>query len=618
MNPIPPLRHAVRRRIVTGRVPEELRRRYRTLYEARIEPRSDGGAVFDRARLWRRGDVRVLRVAGDRFEMAYQHGRLLATELARGTLRQASLLPRNAICNSYGNGLLSALANWYADKCISEPILRNGLAYLGGSSSQSLGEIYGLSEGSRVPVWTILRAAVGPETSQVLLGLTETSIGSDLQCSSFAAWGSATQGGEMLIGRNTDYPLNGCYDAYPTVVYYEPTDGTHRYMTITSAGFHIAGVCGMNEHGLFVGVHSVPASTVSEMGVPVFLVGQEVLRRASTLEEAAALLEAVRPAAGWNYHVVSTRERQALTIELCNAAAARRPCQGDVHITTNHWTEPATLPHQLTAISIFAEDSNARADRARALIDGACGALNAAGAASILGDTIDPATGRARLFPNVLAATHTVSSSVWRPDAHTVYVAVGRAPASQSRFLALPTPDVLNPEALSIAPIEFLQPTPIGADTPGLAEARQWVIAARIAFEYHNDAGAAADLMACAAARYDDPALHLASALMEIRAGSFDRAMGPLERAIDQHWDPRRAVIARYLRGRHAAYRGDVATARTDLETVQHSEHADPRLVRAARTAERKLGRRARLRLQPTEIVPMGWLPDAFRYLGRL
>jgi len=618
MNVIAALRHAFRRRAVSGRVPGGLRRRYRALYEARVEPTPDGGACFGRARLWRRAGVNVLRVVGDQFEMSFQHGRLLEAEIARGTLLQTSLLVRNTIRNSFGNGALSLLLNWYADKCISEPIVRSGLAYLGGSPEQSLGEVYGMSESCRVPVRTILRGVVGPETAQVLLGLSEAKVGGGLQCSSFAAWGSATRDGEMIIGRNTDYPLNGYYDANPTVIYFEPTDGAHRYMTITSAGFHIPGICGMNEHGLFIGVHVVPASTVSELGIPVFLAGHEILRRAGSLDEAAALLDAARPAAGWSYHVVSTRERTAFTFELCNAAVARRPCRGDVHITTNHWTQPATLPHQLTAISTFTADSNARAERMRMLIDAAHGALDAAGAAAILADTIDPVSGRARCFPNVVAANHTVSSSVWRPDAHTVYVGVGSAPTSHGPFLAVPTPDALDPEALALAPIELLDAAPRGAGAPGLAEARQWVIAARIAFEYHNDAGAAADMMACAAAHFDDPALDLAWALMEIRAGRFDRARGPVERAIDQDWDPRRSVIARYLRGRLAADRGSADTARADLRAVQSNQHAEDRLVTAARTAERKLGRRARLRLRATEIIPMGWLPDAFRYFGLL
>jgi hypothetical protein len=618
MNVIAPLRHLFRRRAISSRVPAEFRRRYGKLYEAAVEPTPDGGACFDRARLWRRGGVNVLRLVGDSFEMAFQHGRLLEAEIARGTVQQTSLIVRNAIRNSFGGGLLSWMANVYADKCISEPILRGGLAYLGSPAEQSLPDLYGISESTRIPLRTILRGVLAPETVQVLLGLTEAKVGGGgVHCSSFAAWGSATRGGEMIIARNTDYPLNGYYDTSPAAIYFEPTDGTHRYMTITSAGFHIPGVSGMNEHGLFVCVHTVPTCSVSELGIPVFLMGHEVLRHARTLDEAAALLERGRPAAGWNYHVVSTHERAAFTYELCNAAVAKRPCEGEVNITTNHWTQSATLPHLMTAIATFTADSRARAERIQSLIIAAGGNLDATGAAAILGDTIDPASGRSRCFPNAVAATHTVSSSVWRPDAHAVYVGVEGAPTSLGRFVALPTPGALDPESLTHSPVEFLEPAPAGAAAPGLAEARQLVIAARIAFEYHSDAATAADLLACATSHYHDPALDLSSALMEIRAGRFSGALGPVERAIHQDWDPRSALIARYLRGRLAADRGNTEAARADFRAVQENGSGDERLFAAAHTAERKLRHRNRLRLRPIEVVPMGWLPDAFRYLGR-
>jgi hypothetical protein len=617
MNPIAPLRHLFRRRAISSSVPAEFRRRYRGLYEAAVEPQSDGGACFERARLWRRGAVNVLRLVGDSFEMAYQHGRLLEAEIARGTLEQTSRIVRNAIRNSFGPGLLSWLANVYADRCISEPMVRSSLAYLGGPPAQTLADLYGIVESCGIPVRTILRAVLGPETAQVLLGLTEAQVGGGIHCSSFAAWGSATKDGEMIIGRNTDYPLNGYYDTSPAVLYFEPTDGAHRYMTITSAGYHIPGVSGMNEHGLFVCVHTVPTCTVSELGIPIFLLGHEVLRRARTLEEAAALIGAARPAAGWNYHVVSARERSAATFELCNAAVARRPCQGDVNITTNHWTQPATRPHLMTAIATFTADSQARAEQVQALIEAAGGNLDAAGAAAILSDVIDPVSGRPRCFPGAVAATHTVSSSVWRPDAHTLYVGVEGAPTSQGRFVALPTCEALDPEALSHAPVEYLDPAPPCGGPPGLSEARQLVIAARIAFEYHSDAASAADLLACAARHYRDPAIDLSEAIMEIRAGRYSGAWNSVERAIGQNWDPHTAAIARYLRGRLAADQGTVDSARADFRAVQENGQGDERLIAAARTAERKLGHRRRLRLQPIEVVPMGWLPDAFRYSGR-
>jgi hypothetical protein len=609
------LRHVARRPVVTGRVPDHLRHRYPALYDSQVSPTDDGGARFDRARLWRRAGLNVLYLNGDRFEMAFQHGRLLRDAIGTGTLDKASRIAPNAIRNSVGNGPLARVVSWYADTCIAEPMLRHGLARVEGAHDEHLSEAYGLAEGCGVSVRTILRAALGPETAQTLLGLAESvAVGGAPQCSSFAAWGSATEDGQMIIGRNTDYPLNGYFDTNPTVLYFDPTDGAQRYMTITSAGFHNAGVCGMNERGLYLAIHTVPASGVSEQGLPVFMVGQQVLREASTLEGATALLEQERPAAGWNYHMVSTRERKAMTFELCNAQTASRPCEGDMHATTNHWTQPGMLPHHLFTNSTVETDTRARKARMEELVDDAAGNLDAAAAAAILGDTIDRETGRARCFPNTIATTHTVSSSVWLPDSGVVYVGATSAPTAQGSFVALPTIDALDPDTLADAPLELLEATPVGADAPGLMAAQELVIAARVAFEYDNDARSAADLLARAAEQVDDPAVDVSWALMEIRAGSPERAAPAVARALQQDWDPRRRVIALYVGARLAAARGETALALADLRAVTEDEHADDRLVVAARATASKLGRRQRVPLRANDVAPMGWLPDAFRF----
>ena len=60
-------------------------------------------------------------------------------------------------------------------------------------------------------------------------------------CSSFAAWGSRTADGRLLIGHNLDYPLNGYYDRFPTVIYFEPSVPSQRYMSFVSAGVQSQG-----------------------------------------------------------------------------------------------------------------------------------------------------------------------------------------------------------------------------------------------------------------------------------------------------------------------------------------------------------------------------------------
>jgi len=230
--------------------------------------------------------------------MGFQHGRLLQNEIKLGALPEAADSLKNAIYNNFGNiAVVTGLAVKFIYKQIPDRMFKAGLESQVLSADKPIMEAYGLSEGSGLPFDTIVYCATGPESLLVLLGIdlkqrfwdrfTPNVIPSS--CSSFVADKSATRDGEMLIGRNTDYPLNGYYDRYPLVTYYRPTDGTQKYMAVTSAGLHNAGVVGYNESGIYLDVHTVPTTEVNRDGVPVFMVAQEVLRNAKTFDQAIDL-----------------------------------------------------------------------------------------------------------------------------------------------------------------------------------------------------------------------------------------------------------------------------------------------------------------------------------------
>src|SRR3954464_10601689 len=68
----------------------ELRRKYRALYDAPVTKLPDGSAAFHQARLYEPEGISVLSLRGDAFEMAFQHGKLLAQKVREGVLRQLS------------------------------------------------------------------------------------------------------------------------------------------------------------------------------------------------------------------------------------------------------------------------------------------------------------------------------------------------------------------------------------------------------------------------------------------------------------------------------------------------------------------------------------------------
>lgn len=600
------------------RLPTGLRERYRHLYEAKREETPDGRR-FERARLWRRGGVNVLHLVGDRFEMAFQHGRLLAEEIAEGTLEQTGLVANHGIENSLGNGPLARVAKWYARWGIAEPMLQRGARRAAEKGEESLMEGYGLAEGSGVPVRTIFHAPIGPEVAQTLLGRTSGVVmGADpLQCTSFTAWGSQTKTGEIIIGRNTDYPLTGYFDRHPTVIYFDPTDTKQRYMCVTSAGCHNGTTGGMNASGIYLACHTVPASTVSETGNPVMMVGQAVLREATTLEEAEAIINEAKPAAGWNFHVVSVKERRSATFELSSVQISRLDARREVHCTTNHYRQPEMQGHNLFVNNTVEIDTRARMARCEKLIAEAGGTLDAKTAAKILGDKHDDTVGRLRSGPNCVSASTTVSSSVWLPESGHLFVAgTGGAPMSQNVYVELPTVDGFDAETFESDGYRTIDNDHVRKQAPWMLQAEQKYLRAREAYDHQGDVGAAIELLQEAVELHEDPTLFMHLALYSIRAGRFDLALTSVDAVIGAGWDPERTRVARYLRGRLLAHEGHTQEARRELAAVASDPETNPRLAVVAKKLNRRIAKKKRVELGRYEIPPMSFMPDAFRYAG--
>lgn len=237
-------------------VPDDIRETYKHLYEQDVEQLPDGSYKFDKARLFKREGINVVYMEGDQFEMAFQHGALLKDEIINGgSLERASLLVRDILRQNLGTGFVAKLVTNYAYENILMKILRWSLNNPDTPSTSNLHQAWGISEATGVPVQTLIRAALGPETLQVLLAESKNNPwldgiagGNTPHCSSFIAHSGATADGDFIIGRNTDYQLNGFYDAHPTVLYFNPTEkDAQKYMGVTSAGLHNAGVQGMNE-----------------------------------------------------------------------------------------------------------------------------------------------------------------------------------------------------------------------------------------------------------------------------------------------------------------------------------------------------------------------------------
>lgn len=581
-----------------NKIPPEYESRYQYLYSQEVDSLSNDVKRFDKAKLFKRGRLNILYLHGDGFEMAYQHGRLLKSEINQGALVTLSEILTNTIYNTMGErGFVAEVAQRYAEGRLEE--MFNATSKLEGAQPQLyFSQAYGLAAGSGMPLDKIFRAAFSPETLQVLLaetadtynGFWPKGMGAGAgQCSTFVAIDKTSGDRDaLMIGRNTDYPLNGVYDQFPTVIYFDPTDGGQKFMTVATAGMHNAGVVGLNESGIFLSTHTVPVSVASAQGTVSFFVGQRVVRMARNLDEAIAIFRGFRPAAGWTFLIASAKEKRAISIEYNYTGMAIREQTGPYHVQTNHYFDPKMNKVYLHINQAVDEDSQARYSRIDDLLKVNSGRVDVKEAMAILGDKVEPVLNIQQAMPNTIAAMVNMTSMVYQPSKSLVYVADGTAPVSRGRYVALPSPDQFDPNRFGQQPFVAIGSNEHRLDA-AMDRAEQYFIRAKMEYEYHNDSKAAYSWALRALAEVPDSSSYLfVSAMLALKAGLTVDAERLLVRLESHATDAHRRRLALFYHGRILAGARNAAKALEYFSAVEQDSRADQKLRDAARVAAKR------------------------------
>lgn len=165
-------------------------------------------------------------------------------------------------------------------------------------------------------------------------------------CSAFIVEPAQSATGQMLFGRNFDFPTFGVLDKYSCVMIVRP-NGLHAFASVTVPGF-VGVVSGINDQGLSIATLDVYSSSDGSSkfdlrGVPLALTYRRILEECSTVEQAQKLLEGT-PRTTFMNLAVCDRE-SAVIFELTPKSVGVRRPEGKLLRCTNHFELPALTTH---------------------------------------------------------------------------------------------------------------------------------------------------------------------------------------------------------------------------------------------------------------------------------
>ena len=228
--------------------------------------------------------TRVLFLAGGPEEMGRQHG-----ELLRGEIREVA----ERILYGVGVGSSFYKGSWFfgeieqaqsrVEKFVDPRVLR---------------EMDALADAAGVHRQESRLANFFPEL---------------FHCSGFALLPGATADGHVYHGRVLDYLRGVGLEQNAVVTVYRPDDGRHAWVNLSYAGF-AGSVTAMNEHGVSIGEMGGRGGYGQWDGKPMAQLVREVMERASTLDEAVAIMRAGPRTCEYYYVIADGKSKRAVGI----------------------------------------------------------------------------------------------------------------------------------------------------------------------------------------------------------------------------------------------------------------------------------------------------------------
>ena len=186
-------------------------------------------------------------------------------------------------------------------------------------------------------------------------------------CTSFAAWGTRSATGELIVARNFDFYVGDDFAKNKIVLFVEPTDG-NRFVSLSWPGM-MGVVSGMNEHGLSITLNALKGDIPTSSAMPISLLARHIMQHASTIDEAYAIAKEFECFVSESMLVASAKDGCAAIIEKTPKCTAIYRSEESQILCTNHAQSEELKGQKRNLENIATSDSPYRYERLKELVE---------------------------------------------------------------------------------------------------------------------------------------------------------------------------------------------------------------------------------------------------------
>jgi len=269
-------------------------------------------------------------------------------------------------------------------------------------------------------------------------------------CSSFVAWGEATQDGSLYHGRNLDFTGGPRWSRKQIVIVLKPSQGIPS-ITVSGDGVYIPGVSSTNAEGLTMSLHLNFTRDINLLGRNILTLASKTISQARNLEDAVEILSNKRRISGWTFILSHAPSKKGLLLELSGNRSAKVEDEKDWLVYSNCYLSQHLRETEYAPTYTWVEDNYSRYYRLRSLLQEYRGSLDPALGTKILGDRLDITCQKEPALGYGVSAMANVSSVLFCPEKDRLWMALGPIPPNGAgRYIGLSLGDLFDGKAPTI------------------------------------------------------------------------------------------------------------------------------------------------------------------------